>query len=44
MKKNTWKNRNVSKASQIAQDITDMIKSGELVAEDVAALISKLKK
>lgn len=41
---NTWKNRNVSKASQIAQNIADMIKSGELVAEDVVALISKLKK
>ena len=41
---NTWKNRNVSKASQIAQNITDMIKSGELVAEDIQALISKVKK
>lgn len=41
---NTWKNRNVSKASQIAQNITDAIKSGELVAEDVVALVSKLKK
>ena len=41
---NTWKNRNVSKASQIAQDITDMIKNGELLAEDVQALISKVKK
>lgn len=41
---NTWKNRNVSKASQIAQNITDMIKNGELLAEDVQALISKVKK
>ena len=41
---NTWKNRNVSKASQIAQSITDMIKNGELLAEDVQALISKVKK
>ena len=41
---NTWKNRNVSKASQIAQNITDMIKNGELVAEDIQALISKVKK
>ena len=41
---NTWKNRNISKASQIAQNITDMIKTGELLEEDVAALISKIKK
>lgn len=41
---NTWKNRNVSKASQIGQNITDMIKSGELLVEDVQALISKVKK
>ena len=41
---NTWKNRNVSKASQISQEVTDMIKSGELLIEDVQALISKFKK
>ena len=41
---NTWKNRNVTSASQIAQQITDMIKSGELLIEDVQALISKVKK
>ena len=41
---NTWKNRNISSASQIAQQITDMIKNGELVAEDVQALVSKIKK
>ena len=41
---NTWKNRNVTPASQIAQQITDMIKSGELLVEDVQALISKVKK
>lgn len=41
---NTWKNRNVTSASQIAQQVTDMIKSGELLAEDVQALISKVKK
>ena len=41
---NTWKNRNVTSASQIAQQVTDMIKSGELLIEDVQALISKVKK
>ena len=41
---NTWKNRNVTEASQIAQQVTDAIKNGELLAEDVQALISKIKK
>ncbi len=41
---NTWKNRNVSTASQVAQQVTDMIKNGELLVEDVQALISKVKK
>ena len=40
---NTWKNRNVTSASQVAQQVTDMIKSGELLIEDVQALISKVK-
>ena len=35
---NTWKNRNVTPASQIAQQVTDMIKNGELLIEDVQAL------
>lgn len=41
---NTWKNRNISQASQTAQQVTDMIKNGELLIEDVQALISKVKK
>lgn len=41
---NTWKNRNVTSASQIAQQVTDMIKNGELLVEDVQILISKVKK
>ena len=41
---NTWKNRNVTSASQIAQQITDAIKNGELLVDDVQALISKVKK
>ena len=41
---NTWKNRNVTPASQIAQQVTDAIKDGELLIEDVQELISKVKK
>ena len=41
---NTWKNRNITPASQIAQQVTDMIKNGELLIDDVQALISKVKK
>ena len=41
---NTYKNRNISTASQIAQQITDAIKSGEILVEDVNAFIDKCKK
>lgn len=40
---NTWKNRNISSASQIAQVITDAIKNGEILEEDVNELITKIK-
>lgn len=40
---NTYKNRNVSSASQTAQQITDAIKNGEILAEDVEDVITKLK-
>lgn len=40
---NTYKNRNVSTASQVAQNITDAIKNGELLIEDVNALLEKCK-
>ena len=40
---NTWKNRNFTKASQISQQITDCIKSGELIAEDVENVIEEIK-
>lgn len=40
---NTYKNRNVSSASQTAQQITDAIKNGEILAEDVEDVIAKLK-
>ena len=41
---NTWKNRNITTASQIAQNITDSIKNGELLVDDVDKLIKKIKK
>ena len=41
---NTYKNRNISTASQTAQQITDAIKNGEIVVEDVNELINKCKK
>lgn len=40
---NTWKNRNITTASQISQNITDAIKSGEILEEDVKRLINKIK-
>ena len=39
---NTWKNRNLSSASQIAQSITDALKTGELLADDVKELLDKV--
>ena len=41
---NTYKNRNISTASQTAQQITDAIKSGEILVEDVNTLLNKCKK
>lgn len=41
---NTWKNRNLTKASQKAQEITDMIKSGEVLIEQVDYVIEQFKK
>ena len=40
---NTYKNRNISTASQVAQNITDSIKNGELLVDDVTALLDKCK-
>ena len=40
---NTYKNFNTSTASQTAQQITDAIKNGEILAEDVEDVIAKLK-
>ena len=41
---NTWKNRNVSSASQTGQKIVDAIKSGELLVEEVDELLAKVHK
>ena len=41
---NTWKNRNISTASQTAQQITDAIKNGEILVEDVQGLLYKIHK
>lgn len=40
---NTYKNFNVTPASQIAQNITNSIKNGELVAEDIEEILKKIK-
>lgn len=40
---NTWKNRNLTSASQIAQNITDAIKNGEILEKDVKDLLNKIK-
>ena len=40
----TWKNCNLTKASQEAQAITDMIKNGEILVDDVEEIIAKFKK
>lgn len=40
---NTYRNRNVSSAAQIAQQVTDAIKSGEVLAEDIETAIEKCK-
>ena len=41
---NTWKNRNVTTVAQEVQQVADAVKNGELLIEDVQALISKVKK
>lgn len=39
---NVYKNRNITIASQKAQNITDAIKNGELLVEDVQELLDKI--
>ena len=40
---NTWKNRNFTKASQEAQALTDMIKKGEILIDQIEDVIQKFK-
>ena len=40
---NVYKNRNITIASQKAQQVTDAIKAGEILIEDVDALLDKVK-
>lgn len=40
---NTWKNRNLTTASQTAQEITDAIKNGEVLADDIMFIVDKIK-
>ena len=40
---NTWKNRNISTASQVAQNITNSIKNGEVLADDIMFIVDKIK-
>lgn len=40
---NVYKNRNISTASQKAQEVTNALKSGELLIDDVEELLNKVK-
>lgn len=40
---NTWKNRNLTTASQTAQTITDAIKNGEILADDIMFIVDKIR-
>lgn len=41
---NLWKNRNLTTASQKAQEVTNAIKNGELLIDEVDELLDKFKK
>ncbi len=40
---NTYKNRNISTASQVSQEITDSIKNGEILVDEVEELLQKVR-
>lgn len=40
---NTYKNRNISSASQVSQEITDAIKNGEILVDEVEELLQKAR-
>ncbi len=41
---NTWKNRNLTTAAQEMQQITDAVKRGEILENDIKNLVNKIKK
>ena len=41
---NTWKNRNITTISQEMQVLTNAVKNGEVLEEEIQELISKIKK
>ncbi len=41
---NTWKNRNLTTAAQEMQQITDAVKRGEILENDIKKLVNKIKK
>lgn len=40
---NTWKNRNITQISQEMQQITDAVKRGEILENDIKNLVNKIK-
>ena len=40
---NTWKNRNVTQASQLSQQLTDAMKQGTIAVEKVEEIIAQIK-
>lgn len=40
---NTWKNRNITTVAQEVQQIADAVRNGEILKDDVVALIAKIK-
>lgn len=40
---NTWKNRNITTLAQEMQQVADAVKHGEILEDDIKALISKIK-
>ena len=40
---NTWKNRNITTLAQEMQQVADAVRNGEILEEDIKALIDKIK-
>ena len=41
---NTWKNRNITTLAQEMQQITDAVKNGEILVDDVKVILDRIKK